>query len=115
MVRESMSILEDIAAKAICYGADALEVEYKDGYEEIFPVSGPVGTSIGFTLKSASKEGKSLRAGLHGLAKKSKRITIDGREYELRCQLYDSFGERAFRLQWKIVKGTSRSRGQKTS
>jgi len=33
-----------------------VEVEYKDGFEEIFPVSGPVGTSIGFRLKSSSED-----------------------------------------------------------
>lgn len=115
MVREPMSILEEIAAKIIRSGADAVEVEYKDGYEEIFPISGPVGTSIGFALKSSSQEAKSLRADLYGMVKKSKRITVDGREYELRCQRYDSFGEHAFRLRWKTVKGTSRSRGQKPS
>jgi len=115
MVRESMSIVEEIAAKAIRSGADAVEVERKDGYEEIFPVRSPVGTSIGFALKSSTMEAKSLRADLYDLAKKSKRIAVDGREYELRCRLYDSFGEHAFRLRWKLVKAASRSRGQKTS
>jgi hypothetical protein len=115
MVHKPMSILEEIASKAIRSGADAVLVEYKDGYEEIFPISGPVGTSIGFALKSSNKEAKSLRADLYGMTKKSKRITVDGRDYELRCKLYDSFGEHAFRLRWKTVKGTSRSRRQKTS
>ena len=115
MVREPMSVLEEIAAKAIRSGADAVEVEYKDGYEEIFPVSGPVGTSLGFALKSSSKEAKSLRADLYGMAKKSKRITVDGREYELRCRLYDSFGEHAFRLRWTILKAASGPRGERTS
>jgi hypothetical protein len=78
MVREPMSIVEEIAAKAIRSGADAVEVEYKDGYEEIYPVSGSVGTSIGFALKSSSKEAKSLRADLYDLAKKHKCITVDG-------------------------------------
>jgi hypothetical protein len=115
MVREPISILEEIATKAIRSGADAVEVEYKDGYEEVYPVSGPVGTSIGFALKSSSKEAKSLRADLYSLAKSRKRITVDGREYELRCRLYDRSSEHAFRLRWKSVKGTSKSRGQKTS
>jgi hypothetical protein len=96
-----MSILEKIASKIIRSGGNAVEVEYKDGYEEIFPMSGPVGASIGFRLRSSSKEAKSLRADLYNIAKKSKRITVDGREYELRCQVHDSFGEDAFRLRWK--------------
>ena len=99
-----MSILEEIASETIRSGGDAVEVEYKDGYEEIFPVSGSIGTSIGFRLKSSGKEAKSLRADLYSIAKKGRRIIVDGREYELRCRVYDSFGEDAFRLQWKPVK-----------
>jgi hypothetical protein len=107
-----MNILEEIATKAIGSGADAVEVEYKDGYEEIFPVSGPIGTTVGFRLKSSSKEAKSLRANLYNIAKRRRRISVDGREYELRCRLYDSFGEHAFRLQWKLVKPASNARRQ---
>ena len=103
---QPIGILEETAAKAIRSGADAVEVEYKDGYEEIYPVGGPVGTSIGFALKSSTKEAKTLRADLYGLSKKRKHITVDGREYELRCELYESFGEHAFRLRWKSVKST---------
>jgi hypothetical protein len=109
-----MSVLEDIASKTIRSGGDAVEVEYKDGYEEIFPVSGPIGTSIGFRVKSSSKEAESLRADLYKIAKKKRRITVDGREYELRCRVYDSFGEDAFRLQWKPVKPASDSRTQRS-
>jgi hypothetical protein len=109
-----MSILEEIASKTIRSGGDAVEVEYKDDYEEIFPVSGPIGTSVGFRLKSSSKEAKSLRADLYNIAKKRRRITVDGREYELRCRVYDSFGEDAFRLQWKPVKHASDARSQKS-
>jgi hypothetical protein len=98
-----MSILEEIASKVIRSGGDAVDVEYKDGYEEICAMSGPVGVSIGVRLKSSSKEAKSLRADLYNIAKKRRRVTVDGRQYELQCQVYDSFGEDAFRLQWKTV------------
>jgi hypothetical protein len=64
-----MSILEQIASKIIRSGGNAVEVEHKDGYEEIFPRSGPVGAGIGFRLRSSSREAKSLRADLYNIAK----------------------------------------------
>jgi hypothetical protein len=71
-----MSILEEIASKIIRSGANSVEVEYKDGYEEIFPMTGPVGASIGFRLRSSSKEAKSLRADLYNIAKKVETLLL---------------------------------------
>ena len=51
-----MSIIEELASETIRAGGDAVEVEYKDGYEEVFPVKGQFGTSIGFQLDSSSQE-----------------------------------------------------------
>ena len=114
MVRDRMSIIEDLASETIRAGGDAVEVEYKDGYEEVFPVKGQFGTSIGFQLDSSSQEAKSLREELYKIAKKKRRITVSGREYELRCRIYDSFGEHAFRLEWKLVKPASQVRRPKS-
>ena len=114
MVREPMSIIEEIALKTIRSGGEAVEVEYKDGYEEIFPLSGPTGGSLGIRLQSSSKEAKSLRADLYRIAKKRRRITVGGGEYELRCRVYDSFGEDAFRLEWKQVMPATKARRQKS-
>ena len=105
-----MNIVEDIASQTIRSGGEAVEVEYKDGYEEVFPVAGRFGTSIGFRLDSSSEEGKSLREELYKIAKKKRCLTVSGREYELRCRIYDSFGEHAFRLEWKPVKPASKRR-----
>jgi hypothetical protein len=110
-----MTIVEEIASTTIRSGGDAVEVEYKDGYEEVFPVSGPVGSSLGFRLKSYRKKAESLRADLYNIVKKRRRITVDGREYELQCRVYDSFGEDAFRLQWKPVKPASHARRKKSA
>ena len=114
MVRDRMSIIEEIASQTIRSGGDAVEVEYKDGYEEVFPVAGRVGTSVGIRLRSSSPEAKSLREGLYRIAKKRQCITVGGCEYELRCRIYDSFGEDAFRLEWKPVKPGSKVRRQKS-
>jgi len=109
-----MSIIEEIAFKAIRCGGEAVEVEHKDDYDEIFPLSGPSGVSLGIRLESSSKEAKSLRADLYGIAKKRRRITVGGAEYELRCRVYDSFGEDAFRLEWRQVKPATKARRQKS-
>ena len=114
MVHDRMSIIEELAAETICAGGDAVEVEYKDGYEEVFPVKGQFGTSIGFRLDRSSQEAKSLREELYKIAKKRRRLTVSGREYELRCRIYENFGEHAFRLEWKPVKLASKVRRQKS-
>ena len=41
-----MSVLEQLATEAIRLGAHAMEVEYKDGHEGVFAVSGEVGYGI---------------------------------------------------------------------
>ena len=114
MISEPMNIIEEIASQTIRSGGEAVEVEYKDGYEEVFPVAGRFGTSVGFRLDSSSEEAKSLREELYKIAKKKRRLTVSDREYELRCRIYDSFGEHAFRLEWKLVKPTSSVRRQKS-
>ena len=109
-----MSIIEELASETIRAGGDAVEVEYKDGYEEVFPVKGQFDTSIGFRLDRSSQEAKSLREELYKIAKKRRRLTVGGREYELRCRIYENFGEHAFRLEWKPVKLASKVRRQKS-
>ncbi len=109
-----MNIIEEIASQTIRSGGDAVEVEYKDGYEEIFPVAGRFGTSVGFRLDSSSPEAVSLREELYKIAKKRRGLTVSGREYELRCRVYDSFGEDAFRLEWKLAQPVSKGRRQKS-
>jgi hypothetical protein len=42
----AVDILERLATEAIGLAADALEVEYKDGFEEVFASSGPPGFCI---------------------------------------------------------------------
>ena len=78
-----MNILEEIASQTIRSGGEAVEIEYKDGYEEVFPVAGRFGTSVGFRLDSSSEEAKSLREELYKIAKKKRRLTV-GRSEERR-------------------------------
>jgi hypothetical protein len=97
-------ILERLVAEAIRVGADALEVEYKDGCEWFFAAKGPLGFGIA-SFPNSIPDAAELREACYRLAqlKRAQRIEVDGREYELRCAVYDSFGEDAFRLSLRPV------------
>jgi hypothetical protein len=92
-------ILERLAVQAIQLGADAVEIEYKDRREWVFAASGPVGCSIA-SFESSSRDASRIREACYRLAdpKQRHRIRVDGCDYELRCAIYDSFGEDAFHI-----------------
>lgn len=90
-------ILTDIVARVLSAGATEFEVEYKDRHEEVCAMRGPIGFRIA-SLPSASPPAKELRSQLYDLKKKRKKITIDGASYSLRVEVFDSFGEDAFRV-----------------
>jgi len=102
MVAKHEGIVERLAAEAIRLGADLVEVEYKDDYEEVIAARGGVGYGIA-RLRSSSPQAIALREELYRLAKRAQRITVDGIQYELRGRVYDSFGEDAFRVQLRRV------------
>lgn len=95
MAHEKWAILEQLVAKAVALGADQLEVEYKDGCEEVFAMKSGFGLGIA-SLRSSDQEAKSLCNELYALAKKKQRVKIGEHTYELRARIYDSFGEDAF-------------------
>lgn len=102
IVSKHESILERFATEAVRLGADLLDVEYKDGYEEVFAVKGGVGQGIA-RFRSSSPEAVTLRGELHRLAKRKRRMAVGGAQYELRGSVYESFGEDAFRVQLRRV------------
>jgi len=99
-MRESM--VERLVAEAIRRGADLLEVEYRDGYEDVVAAKGGVGHGLA-RFRSSSPEAVALREELYRIARRRHRITVDESEYELRGSVYDSFGEDAFRVQLRRV------------
>ena len=100
--RRTESIVERLAAEAIRRGADFLEVEYKDGYEEV--VAGQGGVCYGIArFGSSSPDAMTLREELRDIAKRKWRIVIDGVEYELRGRVYEGFGEDTFRVRLRRV------------
>jgi hypothetical protein len=98
MSRKQKSIVEQLAAKAIRLGVEELEVEYKDGYEEVFAVKGALGVGIA-SLRSSTPRAASLRHELYGITKRKRRLTIGDSKYELRARIFESFGEDTFRVQ----------------
>jgi hypothetical protein len=108
-------ILERVAAQAIRLGAHALEIEYKDGREWVFATSGAFGVGIN-SFRSSSRDATRLREDCYRISKRkgSHRITVDAIDYELRCAVYDSFGEDAFHIQLRPI-SKARSRRHPTS
>ena len=96
---EQNGILEGLVAEAIRCWADMIEVEYDEGYEEVYVRK----DNIGLGTRFKGSEGDLLRKELYGLAKKKRRMVVDNVEYELRVRVYDSFGEDAFQVQWRRV------------
>jgi hypothetical protein len=97
MTAQYVSILEKFAAEAIRLGAEQLEVEYKDGYEELSAIVGDFGFGIG-RLRSTCQEAAVLRQELYQCTRRKRQLVVDGDKYEFRGQTYDSFGEEAYRV-----------------
>jgi len=102
MVSKNESLVEPLAAKAILLGADLLEVEYKDGHEQVVAAKGGLGCGIA-SFRSASPEAVRLREELLRIAKKKRRIAVGDSQYELRGRVYESFGEDAFQVELRRV------------
>ena len=85
-------------SKAIDIGAYEIEVEYKNGREEIIALKGSVGFGIA-SLDADSDEASHLRNQLCEIEDKKKTIVrINETEYKLKINTYESFGETVFRL-----------------
>ncbi len=91
--------LYQLILKASEMGADKLEIEYKDGYEEITASKGGSGFGID-RLKSDTDETMRFLSRIRELRKR-KRVKISGEEYEIQISVYDSFGENAYRIKFQ--------------
>ncbi|HMD95978.1 MAG TPA: hypothetical protein VKM93_01420 [Terriglobia bacterium] len=102
---DEKSALRELVLEAVRVGADFIEMEYKDGYEEIcFMKGGPeFGSGSGSLLKSSSERAKALRKELWALKRKKARVTVGGVQYRLSVSTYDSFGETAFRARLQPI------------
>jgi hypothetical protein len=93
-------VLAGLISKAIEFRAD--EIEYKDGYEEVFAMRDCLGTGVG-RIESDSEEARALRQLLHKVKGKTK-IRVDGDDYQIRVAIHESFGEDAFRVSFRRLK-----------
>jgi hypothetical protein len=92
-----MRILDQLATQALRLGFDTLEVEYKDGFEEVCGLKDAIGVGIA-RFRMSSPEGAALRQELYGSLKKGHRVALDDAQFSLRSRVWDSFGEDAFRV-----------------
>jgi hypothetical protein len=99
-----MTIVHELIAQAAQAGAEATEVEYKDGCEEVVAMRGPVGFGIA-SFRSVDANAEALRQELYGMAKRRTAITVDEVDYDVCVRVFDSFGEDAFRVEFKETTG----------
>ena len=91
-------ILHGFIAKAARLGADTIEVEYRDGYEEVSVLKGGVGFGIA-RFPSMGRRSTALREELDRLRKKkTTKVTVNGAEYEIRVRTYERFSEQMFEV-----------------
>lgn len=114
MTGKAQNILVQLASEAIRLGADALDIEYKGGYKEVFAMKGPAGFGIA-SFRSSSQEAVSLRQELYTIAKKALHVTIGDCEYKLKARIYDSFGEDAFHVELRRAPRRAPSIGRRRS
>jgi hypothetical protein len=89
--------LAEWLTKVIELGGDGLEVQYKDGHEQITAVKSNLGFGIG-DIKSDSPEATALRDELWSLRNRTKRMEVGGTVYKARVTTFNSFGETGFRV-----------------
>jgi hypothetical protein len=100
------SVLERLIAEAIRVGATALDVEYKDGYDEVCVLHGPIGFGIA-RFRSSSSEAIALGEELVSIPKRGCQLSIAGHAWDLRCRVRDSFGEAAYRVEIRRAESSS--------
>jgi len=90
-------VLAGLVAQAVAYGANSLEIECKDGHEEVCAMKGSVGFGIA-SFPSASEEARDLRGRLHSMGRKGKTIRTPAGDFRVTVSSYESFGETAYRV-----------------
>jgi hypothetical protein len=82
-----MRILGRPATQALRLGFDTLEVEYKDGFEEVCGLKDGLGVGIA-RFRSSSPEAAALRRELYGNLKKAQHVVLDDVEFSLRSRVH---------------------------
>lgn len=91
------TLLEGLSGHALSFGAQSIDVEYKDGAEWVFARKDDRAFRIARYPRSGS-DAKELRENLYAAAKKPSRTILGGQVCILMVRIYDSFGEDAFEV-----------------
>ena len=113
MKQRDVGVLEQLAREALDLGADALEVEYRDGHEEVVAYMGALGREIA-RLRSGTPQASALRQDLYATRRRLLRFNARGQEYGLRAEVYENFGEDAFRVELRALAGGNGRSNQRT-
>lgn len=97
MAAKRASIVHELITDAVGLGADTIQVEYRDGNEEVSVLKGGVGVEIA-RFPSMGKRSVALRKELDQLRKKKTTVTVNGAEYEIRARAYELFAEQAYEV-----------------
>jgi hypothetical protein len=93
----SGDLIARLADKTIELGGNEVFVVYNDGHVSGWALKGKVGLGIA-SLDSSSAEAREFRNRLYAMTKKGEIVTIQDKTYTLKAEVYDSFGEDAFRV-----------------
>lgn len=91
------TLLEDLSAHALACGAEAIEVENRDGREWVSVLQGTARHAVA-NFTSSGSEAMELRQNLSAVRKKALRTSIGGRVWILRVSAKEGFGEDVFRV-----------------
>jgi hypothetical protein len=108
-----MEILERLAIDAVRLGFDTLEVEYKNGFDEVCGLKNGIGVGIA-RFRSSTPEATALRQQLYKARKKVHRVALQDAELRLTTRVWKSFGEDAFHVSVRHVprSGSARRQGK---
>lgn len=102
-------MLVEILEKAVSVGGSSVEIEYRDGKENITLFRGDIGYGI---ASLAGEEAKSLFKEMDDL-RKEKRAALGGVMYRLVFSRYESFGEWVYRIRMKQANDAAASKRQR--
>lgn len=109
--------LQQLLAQAARLGADTLELEYRDGYDEVSVLKGGVGFALA-RFPSMGRHSTTLRQELGQLARQKRRtVIVSGTAYEVRARADERFAEEAWEVRLRPCTaggggGSRRSRGR---
>lgn len=92
--------LRGLLEQSLRLGAEAIEIEFDDGYEIVWAVVGSLGVGLA-SLPSRSPGARALRAELSRISGRLTPARAAGIDLEPRTTAVESFGECTFRVQMR--------------